>query len=546
MTDYPKGIKKEVAEIKFLIHDLRVEKFINEIIHFHVTLNTDLEIYNIDQAQVLHGQDLNVLKAKAVGLRKAFQDYSNAVKSFSPDKTVLLTGKRYIDAIYSTCELILNPLWGRIHSVVTFLPGDSRSVQGRAHYLNCIHWLRGVYRRIGHFLNEQANKDVYEEFDIASDIEYFTRDVIYGYVMENSRGRVQIELAKLDPAVIGGNLPRFRRMYFNLVMNAVDAMSNREVGVLSISTSIEGDRVALRVRDNGAGMTEEKIRQLLTDRETLDGELHSLGFVFVRQTIGEFKGDLEIESEIDKGTTITVRLPYMPDKKPVPRPSTSSHDFGLLPKVAITSPGDSAPATPLPQERNAGATEPISPPPEPPAAAQPRPSPDGEDKQTSCGRMIYKDYEACAAQFPGSIFAISITDEDKVDFFTHRPYDRYWNMSHEDLSPAFSESSIRGRLEEDEEKKPVLILKEPQNVRDYFDFKNVPEKDRNPQKHIQMVHDEYIRIARKLIETGLQPETAVELTGVERFFPGEVELPRTKPFPLKLLAKQELTIEKGN
>jgi hypothetical protein len=546
MTDYNKGIKKEVAEIKFLIHDLRVERFINEIIHFHVTLNTDLEIYSIDQAQVLHGQDLDVLKAKAVGLRKAFQDYSNAVKSFSPDRTVILTGKRYIDTIYSTCELILNPLWGRINSVVAFLPGDSRSVQARAHYLNCIHWIRGVYRRIGHFLNEQADKDVYEEFDIASEIEYFTRDVIYGYVMENSRGRVQIEIETLDPAVIGGNLPRFRRMYFNLVMNAVDAMSNREVGVLTISNLIEGDRIALRVRDNGAGMTQKKMRQLLTDKETLDGELNSLGFVFVRQTIEEFKGELGIETEVDKGTTITVKIPYLADRKPVPRTTSSGYDFGQFPRVAITPPGGNAPATEVLQERKGGVAESISPPPEPPAAAQPRPVPDGEDKQTSCGRMIYTDYEVCEAQFPGSIFAISVTEEGRIDFFTHRPYDRYWNMSHEDLSPAFSDSAIRGRLEEDDEKKPVLILKEPQNVREYFEFKSVPEKDRNPEKHVQMVHDEYIRIARKLVETGLQPEIGVELSGLEKFFPGQDELPKSKPFPLKLLARQALTTENGD
>jgi hypothetical protein len=91
MTDYKEGIKKEVAEVKFLIHDLRVERFINEVIHFHVTVNTDLEIYSIEQAQILHGHDLEVLKAKAVSLRKAFQDYSSAVKNFSPDKTVLMT-----------------------------------------------------------------------------------------------------------------------------------------------------------------------------------------------------------------------------------------------------------------------------------------------------------------------------------------------------------------------------------------------------------------------------------------------------------------------
>jgi hypothetical protein len=31
MADYKEGIKKEVAEVKFLIHDMRVEKFFNEV-----------------------------------------------------------------------------------------------------------------------------------------------------------------------------------------------------------------------------------------------------------------------------------------------------------------------------------------------------------------------------------------------------------------------------------------------------------------------------------------------------------------------------------
>ncbi|HSQ05498.1 MAG TPA: hypothetical protein VLN59_15770, partial [Burkholderiales bacterium] len=83
MPDYAQGIKKDVAEVKFLIHDLRVEGFVNDILHYHVTLNTDLEIYNIEQARVLHGADVEELKVKLGALRKAYKDYSNAVKSFS-------------------------------------------------------------------------------------------------------------------------------------------------------------------------------------------------------------------------------------------------------------------------------------------------------------------------------------------------------------------------------------------------------------------------------------------------------------------------------
>ena len=259
MPDYSEGIKKEVVEIKFLIHDLRVERFINEVIHFHVTLNTDLELCGVDQAQILHGHDLQVLKEKAVSLRKAFQDYSNAVRNFSPDRTVLLAGRHYVNTIYGVCELVLSPLWGRVDKVLTFLPPDSRSAKARTHYLNCIHFIRGVYHRIQQFLDEQNDKGVYQEFDIAAEIEDFMRDVVYSYVMEHSNGRVQIELDRLDPAVVGGNLPRFRRMFFNLVMNAVDAMSNRDVGVLTVGDTLEGDRAVLRIRDNGVGMSPEKI-----------------------------------------------------------------------------------------------------------------------------------------------------------------------------------------------------------------------------------------------------------------------------------------------
>src|SRR5665811_2568227 len=67
----------------------------------------------------------------------------------------------------------------------------------------------------------------------------------------------------------------------------------------------------LTVRDDGSGMPPSKIQQLLADRESLDGELHSLGFVFVRQTVADLGGRLLIDSNLGKGTTVTVRLPHL-------------------------------------------------------------------------------------------------------------------------------------------------------------------------------------------------------------------------------------------
>jgi hypothetical protein len=518
MPDYSEGVKKEVVEIKFLIHDLRVERFINEVIHFHVTLNTDLELCGVDQAQLLHGHDLQVLKEKAVSLRKAFQDYSNAVRNFSPDRTVLLAGRHYVQTIFAVCELVLSPLWGRVDKVLTFLPPDSRSVRARTHYLNCIHFIRGVHYRIQQFLDEQDNKGVYREFDIAAEIEEFVRDVVYGYVMEHGSGRVQIELDRLDPAVVAGNLPRFRRMLFNLVMNAVDAMSNRDAGVVVIGATLEDDHVVMTTRDNGVGMSPEKIKQLLTDRETLDGELHSLGFVFVRQTVREFGADLSIASEVGKGTTMTIRFPCVSGEPMVSRHARASAGH---PVPRLVGPPSAGPFG------HAG------------AAAAPAAAPPAIETRRY-GRLVVRDYEICEAQYPGAIFAISVTDHGEVEFFAHAPYEKYGATEHAGLSPMFFEVAVRGRMEPDDQKVPVLTLKAPQNVREYFEYKNVPDEERSAATYARMVRDEYVRVARTLVDTGMPAGTIVLVDRLNEFFRGETELARAEPFSLAVLASQPI------
>lgn len=541
IPDYREGIKKEVAEIKFLIHDLRVEGFFNEILHYQVTLNTDLEIYNIEQAQVLHGADVQELKSKLGAARKAFLDYSNAVKSFSPDRTVLLLGRRYVDAIHETCHLILSPLWGRSDQVLTFLPDEARSVRSRRHYRNCISWLYGVHLRIAAFRDEANDAGVKEEFDIAEDIRDFTQDVVRGYVVEKSEARVELLLERMDPAVISGRRQRFRRMYFNLVMNAVDAMSGRKAGAVRASTVVAGDRVALHVCDDGVGIPPEKILQLLTDRQTLDGEVHSLGFVFVRQTVAEFGGELAIESSTGEGTTITVRLPYLKGRILLPDPSYPKKY--RLPEKYRTLPMEPGTARDLPV--NATTTPAAAAAPVQPIPSQKAPSSGAGDAERACGRLLFDAYRKSMAQFPGCIFAMAVTEDDRVEMFTHKPYARDFNISHEDLSPMYYQATYRGRIEEDELKRPIVILKPPQNAADYFDFKEVAEADRDPERFTRMVRDEGIRIARKLIATGLDPQIAVLLSGASRIFASVAEMHGTTPFPLELMARQRLSAEES-
>ena len=542
MGDYKNGLKRKAAEYKFLIHDLRVEKFVNDIIHFHVTLNTDLEIYNIEQAQALHNEDLQELKKLACGMRKSVQSYSNAVRSFSPDEKIIAKGNSYIEHIQEICELVLNPLWGRFDKVMAFLPEDCRSARSRSHYRNCVRWICGVYYRIEYFYQDLDNKMAYEEFDVGQDIFDYTNNVIYGYVTEKSASRVDIQLEKTATAVIGGNKPRFRRMYFNLVMNAVDAMQKKRVGVLKIRVFKDDEKVYLQVQDNGVGIFPEKIKHLLSEKTSLDGELHALGFVFVQQTVKEFNGELSLESEVGSGTTMTVSMPYIPGRKPSKAPKSKCEKY-LVFKLNNNSNQQNIAYVDKESEENSESSIDIDDTPEK-VEATASPIEEKIDREKYCGDLLMDDYKNSQAQYPGSVFAISVNYQNQLDFFTHKPYEKYWNISHEDLSPMFYESSVRGRLEENDQGDTEIILKAPHSVKEFFDLKDIPDSERGIERYQVMMRDEYILIARKLVNTGMLKSVMCSVTDLEKFYENHQKIFKSDPFPLQTLAKLALSSEK--
>lgn len=76
----------------------------------------------------------------------------------------------------------------------------------------------------------------------------------------------------------------------------------------------DGD-IYLEVTDNGLGMPEETVRQLLTEGSRVRKRGSGIGLMNVHQRIrlhfGEAYG-LEIESEPDEGTTVRIHLPDIP------------------------------------------------------------------------------------------------------------------------------------------------------------------------------------------------------------------------------------------
>jgi signal transduction histidine kinase/CheY-like chemotaxis protein len=128
--------------------------------------------------------------------------------------------------------------------------------------------------------------------------------------MPQQRG-ITIELVTgLDAElpVIMGAASEIREALTNLVLNAVDAMPKG--GVLTLRTRVvDSGHVQLEVGDTGVGMDEAARRRCLEPFFTTKGERGTgLGLAMVYGVAQRHSADIDIESVLGQGTTVTLRF----------------------------------------------------------------------------------------------------------------------------------------------------------------------------------------------------------------------------------------------
>ena len=101
-----------------------------------------------------------------------------------------------------------------------------------------------------------------------------------------------------------------KRSLSNIIDNAVEAVAG--FGAIKISISKVGESVQISVSDNGHGMTQDDLENVLKKGFTKKATGSGLGLYYADKTIKESGGTLKIESELKKGTTVSIYLPLCP------------------------------------------------------------------------------------------------------------------------------------------------------------------------------------------------------------------------------------------
>ncbi len=101
----------------------------------------------------------------------------------------------------------------------------------------------------------------------------------------------------------------------NLVKNSIEALEGRAEPRVEIRTAMAENGCNLRVADNGHGMTEETRGRILEPYFTTKVSGTGLGLPIVSRVVEEHGGRMDVFTEPDKGTAVTLFFPL--NEKPV-------------------------------------------------------------------------------------------------------------------------------------------------------------------------------------------------------------------------------------
>lgn len=110
-----------------------------------------------------------------------------------------------------------------------------------------------------------------------------------------------------DLPLIYANEKQLQEVFMNLLNNASDAMP--EGGMITVTTSREGDFVRTDVADMGYGMTDEVKSKIFMPFFTTKEKGTGLGLPFCQGIVQAYEGQIFCESAPGKGTIVTVLLP---------------------------------------------------------------------------------------------------------------------------------------------------------------------------------------------------------------------------------------------
>jgi nitrogen fixation/metabolism regulation signal transduction histidine kinase len=124
--------------------------------------------------------------------------------------------------------------------------------------------------------------------------------------------RVQLDCTPLpNPVLINADRTHINRLFTNLIQNAIQAVSEEKIAVVEVDEELMGNKILVKVKDNGMGISEELSPKIFTPNFTTKTSGTGLGLAMCKGIVEQAKGKIWFETKTGEGSIFFVELPVV-------------------------------------------------------------------------------------------------------------------------------------------------------------------------------------------------------------------------------------------
>ena len=104
------------------------------------------------------------------------------------------------------------------------------------------------------------------------------------------------------------------RVFGNIIKNAIQAIGNKENGLIELTLNRLGEKYQIIISDNGCGIKDEDKAKIFFPNFTTKSSGMGVGLSVSKDIIQALGGNITFTSEVGKGTIFTIDLPILKEK----------------------------------------------------------------------------------------------------------------------------------------------------------------------------------------------------------------------------------------